>query len=432
MRHLRCLRTAAFLLAFSTLALASGAVYAHDGSAHASTGLSEAARLASASPLGAGPVESFSGWFHIIYGDAPAGSGVPATSGYVLVDDHDQTIELLLDEQALRALGGGQGDQPSASHRDGASGHGVARGGAGGPAALGRAGAPARRASTHRRRRRGGAGSEWASGLGYGPLPVRGLRWGHAAPRLVVQHADAGHHAPGLDHYFRELSFNNVNLTGSAVCGWYTLPQPRSYYVYGSPAQLDFQRAANDCTGVADADVYFPGFVGINLLFNSDLDGFAWGGKLDIDARRANQNLSHDLGPPLGIREPGSDRSRDGARVRASTLLRSLHRDLRLPMGRHERYLGQLPAVRPDLRLRRSPHDLVPQRHPRVDPERPEVRRGARHQPDHHDGAPRPTHVRHQLPDGPASDRRVDHPVLFGRGPALRRIRREAPPGRPW
>lgn len=106
MRHLRCLRTAAFLLAFSTLALASGAVYAHDGSAHASTGLSEAARLASASPLGAGPVESFSGWFHIIYGDAPAGSGVPATSGYVLVDDHDQTIELLLDEQALRALGG--------------------------------------------------------------------------------------------------------------------------------------------------------------------------------------------------------------------------------------------------------------------------------------------------------------------------------------
>src|SRR5207245_2130638 len=29
---------------------------------------------------------------------------------------------------------------------------------------------------------------------------------------------------PGLDHYWRELSFNNVNLTGSAVYGWHTLP----------------------------------------------------------------------------------------------------------------------------------------------------------------------------------------------------------------
>jgi len=106
MRHLKRLRTAAFLLAFSTLALASGVVDAHDGSAHALPGLSAAARLASASPVGAGPMESFSGWFHIIFGDAPAGSGVPGISGFVLVDDQGQARELLVDEQALRALGG--------------------------------------------------------------------------------------------------------------------------------------------------------------------------------------------------------------------------------------------------------------------------------------------------------------------------------------
>ena len=30
-------------------------------------------------------------------------------------------------------------------------------------------------------------------------------------------------------------SFGTVNLTGSVVLGWYTLPHPRSYYVYGNP-----------------------------------------------------------------------------------------------------------------------------------------------------------------------------------------------------
>ena len=44
---------------------------------------------------------------------------------------------------------------------------------------------------------------------------------------------------PGLDHYWRELSFNNINLAGSVVRGWYTLPQPRSYYVHGTPPALD-------------------------------------------------------------------------------------------------------------------------------------------------------------------------------------------------
>ena len=75
MGHGGRLRTAAFLLAFSTLVLAPVAGYAHDGSANASKGLSEAARLAGASPVGAGPMESFAGWFHIIYGDAPAEIG---------------------------------------------------------------------------------------------------------------------------------------------------------------------------------------------------------------------------------------------------------------------------------------------------------------------------------------------------------------------
>ena len=41
---------------------------------------------------------------------------------------------------------------------------------------------------------------------------------------------------------------------------------------------FDFARASTDCTAVADADVFFPNFVGINMVFNGDLNGFAWGG----------------------------------------------------------------------------------------------------------------------------------------------------------
>ena len=34
----------------------------------------------------------------------------------------------------------------------------------------------------------------------------------------------AGTSYPGLDHYWRELSYNQMNVTGSEVVGWYTLP----------------------------------------------------------------------------------------------------------------------------------------------------------------------------------------------------------------
>ncbi len=87
---------------------------------------------------------------------------------------------------------------------------------------------------------------------------------------------------PGLDHYWIEQSYNIANVAGSGVAGWYVLPQPRSYYVYDQDndgeLELDWTRAANDCTAVADPDVYYPDFVGINLMFNDLLDCCAWGG----------------------------------------------------------------------------------------------------------------------------------------------------------
>ncbi len=88
---------------------------------------------------------------------------------------------------------------------------------------------------------------------------------------------------PGLDHYWREQSYNQINVVGSgATSQWYTLPQPRSYYVYDSNGDgnldFNFSRASNDCTALADPFVYFPSYVGINMMFNADLNGYAWGG----------------------------------------------------------------------------------------------------------------------------------------------------------
>ncbi|MEP6764848.1 MAG: hypothetical protein ABJB66_11080 [Gemmatimonadaceae bacterium] len=80
---------------------------------------------------------------------------------------------------------------------------------------------------------------------------------------------------PSIDHYYRELSNNQIDLNGSNVVGWFTLPQPRSYYVSSS---LNFSALTNDCTAAADASVDFSTYYGINMQFNEDLDGSAWGG----------------------------------------------------------------------------------------------------------------------------------------------------------
>lgn len=132
---------------------------------------------------------------------------------------------------------------------------------------------------------------------------------------------------PGQDHYWREQSYDLANIEGSAVAGWYVLPQPRSYYVYDrdgdGDVDLDWGRAADDCTAVADADVYFPDFVGINLMFNDVLDCCAWGGgwwtTLDGVTRMwymtweppwgyANSGvISHEMGHGFGLPHSSGD-----------------------------------------------------------------------------------------------------------------------------
>lgn len=69
-----------------------------------------------------------------------------------------------------------------------------------------------------------------------------------------------------LDHYFRQVSNNNINLAGSTANGWYTLPNTLGYY-----KNIDWRPALfKDCTAKANASVNFADVYGINLVLNGD------------------------------------------------------------------------------------------------------------------------------------------------------------------
>src|SRR5215510_2762097 len=275
--------------------------------------------------------QSLSGWLHVIWADPSPDANSEPGPRYVLIDDQDQWTEVKLDEDRLRPLGGPlafnrkrvtvagewEEEQPSGQ-----------RGG-----------------FAHRRRLRVDniqvepyAGAP-AAPLAAAPRAVTGSQpWvtilchfadsATVTPRpksyfdaLLDPLLGAGVY-PGLDHYWRQVSYKNVNIVGSVVVGWYNLPQPRSYYVYDQNgdgvADLDFQRAADDCTAAADADVFFPNFADINLMFDQSLDCCAWGGSTTLtkDGQTrsygitwdppwayANQDvIGHEMGHGFGLR----------------------------------------------------------------------------------------------------------------------------------
>lgn len=83
-----------------------------------------------------------------------------------------------------------------------------------------------------------------------------------------------------LGHYWSEVSYGQINLTGSSAYGWFTLPKPRSGYVTTTDGKdnANLDSLFQDCVAAADAQVDFTGAQGINMMFNGDLDGYAWGG----------------------------------------------------------------------------------------------------------------------------------------------------------
>lgn len=108
---------------------------------------------------------------------------------------------------------------------------------------------------------------------------------------------------PGLDHFWRQNSYDLANLQGSGAFGWYTLPKNRAEYLPGG--NLDFDTAAKDCTAAADPYVDFTPYVGINLMFNDNLDCCAWGGSWYLCLDGICQNWRMTWEPPWGYQNIG-------------------------------------------------------------------------------------------------------------------------------
>ena len=102
-----------------------------------------------------------------------------------------------------------------------------------------------------------------------------------------------GDEAPGMGHYWRELSYGQYSTEGSAVAGWFTLPRTWRDYVtpMAGAFALDAVPVKADCTAAADATVYFPDYDGIvfvvpvvSLGIAADMPNWyawAWYGKTD-------------------------------------------------------------------------------------------------------------------------------------------------------
>jgi hypothetical protein len=234
------------------------------------------------------------GWFHILWYDGPPGSGIQGEI-YVLIDNQGQEYRLQLDVKLTEPFGG-----VLALNRKRVK---LTVEQAPGP--LGQQ-EPMRVLSI-----------QLGEGVMAGVEPIAGPQpWVNllckfsdvpAEPKPLSYFIDLmGNTPPGLDHYWREVSYNNINIVGSASQNWKTLPHDRAYYgATGSGTSANLTALFNDCTAIHDADVYFPNFVGINLMFNDLLDCCAWGGSRTATLDGVTKNYRVTWEPPWGYGNQG-------------------------------------------------------------------------------------------------------------------------------
>lgn len=114
---------------------------------------------------------------------------------------------------------------------------------------------------------------------------------------------------PGLDHFWREQSYDLINLEGSAIYGWYQLPHEPEYYLppEGQPVTVGLLLVlANDCISAANADVDYSQYYGIMMMLNADPYRMAFGTlttKMTIDGVYKNWGMMWI--PPWGIENIG-------------------------------------------------------------------------------------------------------------------------------
>jgi hypothetical protein len=222
---------------------------------------------------------SISGFFHVIYGDPPPGSDLPPVRRYFVSGDEGEHRELILDDELLAAAG-----ETATLSRGEVVVNGWAADSSGGRVEV--SAISLQHPIEESESRPVAAGGPVVGSQPYVSILLRFSDFSNT-PHPVSWFQDLLLSSyPSIDDYYRENSFNQIDIVGSRVVGWYDLPNPRSYYLYDNDddgdEDLDFDRAVEDGIAAADDDVYFPNYVGINLMFNQTLDCCSWGGTSDL------------------------------------------------------------------------------------------------------------------------------------------------------
>lgn len=111
-----------------------------------------------------------------------------------------------------------------------------------------------------------------------------------------------GSKGTSLDEYWREVSYGEIDLAGSEVVGWYTLPKRRSEYILSDNQTVGVHAIAIDAVALADLDVDFEGVYGINIVFDTDISDSARGGTVKVNVDGADRYLGATWLPPWAWR----------------------------------------------------------------------------------------------------------------------------------
>ena len=278
-------------------------------------------------PLATAQDDTLTGWFTFIVADYPSEDSLASETTYVLTEDSGERHELLIDIELMRPLGGpvalnrkrvtveGEWEQSGAAtekFRVSSIELAVSLDESSALEAL-----PDGASALHSTSQAAVTGSQaWVTIL---------CRFGDATdvtPHPVSYYEDLmGSAEPQLGHYWNEVSYGNIpDLRGSRVVGWYNLPRPRSYYYYDRVEdgyiEPDHGKLKGDCIAAADADVFFPDFWGINLIFNGDIGirGFGGSERLTLDGHTrfwgtstitdgfSRNTVAHEMGHAFGLR----------------------------------------------------------------------------------------------------------------------------------
>lgn len=250
------------------------------------------ASVASSTAAPSNRAMTFTGIFTIVWGDPIPGSNLESTITYWLTDAQGNIREILLDENMARPHGG---TLALDRQRVTLVGTTIAR-----PDGDGRP--PLFRVQAIQKTER----ITSPTLTGAQPWISIGCKFADVSdePRtLAYLQSMYGSIFPGLDHYWREQSYNNINLTGSDAVGWFILPHTKAYYTDPN-GSMNLVLVAGDCTAAADPSVYFPPYVGINLMFNAAIEGRAFattGYYMNRDGETRMWRLTWL--PPQGFRE---------------------------------------------------------------------------------------------------------------------------------